>query len=80
MFTVPCGVHKVHVLVVGGGSGGLRGEMGGGGSGYVRNGEFNVKPLEKIGITVGIGGAGSPFHPSMWNQSSKPGGTSSFGY
>lgn len=54
--------------------------MGGGGSGYVRTGEFNVKPLEKIGITVGIGGAGSPFHPGMWNQSSKPGGTSSFGY
>ena len=77
-FIVPCEVRRVRVLAVGGGSGGLCGEFGGGGSGYVRSGEYGVTPGQAVAVTVGSGGEGST---SKYNdtQDSKAGGTSSFG-
>lgn len=55
-FKVPCGVHTVKVLVVGGGAGGGAGTGGGGGSGVVRSSVFSVDAGRTIPITVGLGG------------------------
>lgn len=80
LFIVPCGVQQVRALAVGGGSGGNNAELGGGASGYVRSGIFNVTPLSWIQVTVGTGGAGAPYR--VWGQTTgdtQPGGNSSFG-
>ena len=53
IFTVPCGVNRVRVLVVGGGGGGGSGASGGGAAGFVKAGEFGVEPNEIIKVTVG---------------------------
>ena len=78
-FQVPCGVSRVQVLAVGGGSGGGSGNAGGGPSGFIKNGEFAVEPGANIAITVGVGGAGSTFKQNDPSQNAKPGGRSSFG-
>lgn len=73
---------QVRVLAVGGGSGGLNGNAGGGGSGYVRTGIFAVSPFDWIQVTVGTGGAGSSKQmgvPNSHLQNSGAGGTTSFG-
>ena len=69
----------MRVLAVGGGSGGLSGNFGGGGSGYVRSGEFGVTPGQSVPVTVGSGGVGSTYKENNDSQDSKAGGTSSFG-
>lgn len=67
-FTVPNGVDKIRVRVVGGGAGvNGAGYGGGGGCGYA-HGEFSVTPGGNYSVTVGAGGA-----------SNQAGGTSSFG-
>ena len=73
---LPCRVGRVRVLAVGGGSGGLSGNCGGGGSGYVRSGEYSVTLGQSVPVAVGSGGDGST---GIWDQNSKAGGTSSFG-
>lgn len=84
-FTVPPGVSRVRVLVVGGGHGGGSGIAGGGGSGFVRVGEFDVENGQNIPINVGLGGTGSVSKHMRRNnyglciQNSRAGGTSSFG-
>ena len=52
-FIVPCEVRRVRVLAIGGGSGGLNGHYGGGGSGYVRSGEYGVTAGQAVPVTVG---------------------------
>ena len=81
IFVVPCGVQQVRSLAVGGGSGGMNGDFGGGGSGYVRSGDFAVSPLQWIQVTVGTGGAGSSavYGLVAADQNAQAGGTSSFG-
>ena len=56
--TVPSGVNKIDLLVVGGGGGGGidAGSGGGGGGGYVATG-FSVTPNTSIPVVVGAGGA-----------------------
>lgn len=77
---MPNGVARVRVLAVGGGSGGLSCFFGGGGSGYVRSGEYEVAPGQSVPVTVGRGGEGSTYKGENNNlQDSKAGGTSSFG-
>lgn len=66
-FTVPAGVSKLRVRVVGGGGGGKIGGAGGGGGGYA-HGEFSVTPGDIYSVTVGDGGL-----------QGGDGGTSSFG-
>ena len=78
-FIVPCGVRRVRVLAVGGGSGGLNGRLGGGGSGYVSSGEIGVTAGQAVPVTVGSGGEGSTYKENNGTQDSKAGGTSSFG-
>lgn len=59
-FTVPAGVTKVAVLIVGGGGGGGTGGFsgGGGGAGGVRYFDnYTTTPGENITVTVGAGGA-----------------------
>ena len=75
-FVVPSGVRRVRVLAVGGGSGGLSGDYGGG---DVRSGEYSLTPKQSVPVTVGSGGDGSTYKESNYNQDSKAGGTSSFG-
>jgi hypothetical protein len=83
-FTVPAGVTKVKVTVIGGGGsgakefgnpqgGGYAGGAGGGGGGIAQD-IVNVSPGSGISITVGGGGA-----PPGNGQSGNAGGTSSFG-
>ena len=78
-FRVPCGVSRVRVLAVGGGSGGGSGNAGGGASGYVKYGEFAVEPGITISVIIGAGGLGSNFKKNDLYQDSKAGGRSSFG-
>ena len=59
MFTAPCGVHHVKVLLIGGGGSGGSGAVGGGAAGYLRVGDFEVEPLMNISIIIGKGGFGS---------------------
>ena len=72
-FTVPSGVTKVLVEMVGGGGGGcaLNGNAGGGGGGAYLKTEFAVTPGQAISIVVGSGGRECP--------TAKAGGNSSFG-
>ena len=75
-FTVPAGITKVKVTVIGGGGGGTTGSSnraGGGGAGGGSAIEIisGLTPADTVTITVGAGGAGA------LNASS--GGTSSFG-
>ena len=78
-FIVPCEVRRVRVLAIGGGSGGLNGHYGGGGSGYVRSGEYGVTAGQAVPVTVGSGGEGSTYKEDNDMQDSKADGTSSFG-
>lgn len=59
-WTVPRGVTKVWVLIVGGGGGGGSDEGGGGGGGgYIENQNFSVTSQSSIPLAVGAGGAGA---------------------
>ena len=78
-FRVPCGVSRVRVLAVGGGSGGGSGNAGGGASGYVKYGEFAVEHGISIPVTIGEGGLGSTFKQNDLYPDSTPGSRSSFG-
>lgn len=69
-FTVPAGVSKIRVRVVGGGGGGRSGGTGGGGGGYA-HGVFPVTDGQSFAVTVGLGGTGG--------SSPTAGRTSSFG-
>ena len=74
-FTVPAGVTKIRVRVVGGGAGGGGGAVlrGGSGGGYA-HGVFNVTPGSAYTVTVGLGGAAG-----IGSNYGGSGGTSSFG-
>ena len=77
---MPVGVHRVRILVVGGGSGGSSGGYGGGGSGYVRSGEYDLTPGGRsVSVIVGVGGKGSTHKMGYQTQDGKAGGGSSFG-
>lgn len=76
-FTVPAGVSRIKVTVIGGGGGGsgYNTQSGGsGGPGGIGIGVYDVVAGQQYAVTVGLGGAGS-------NGSSPggTGGTSSFG-
>lgn len=59
-WTVPRGVTKVWVLVIGGGGGGGSDEGGGGGAGgFIESTDFSVTPQSSISVQIGAGGAGS---------------------
>ncbi len=59
-WTVPRGVTKLWVLVVGGGGGGGSDEGGGGGAGgYVENQNFAVTSQSTISLDIGTGGVGA---------------------
>lgn len=78
-FTVPAGVTKVRVRVVGGGGGSAGGNAsaggaGGSGGGY-SEGVFDVSAGEVYAVTVGSGGAGGVNNGGV----GKTGGASSFG-
>lgn len=79
VFQVPCGVTRVRVLVVGGGSGGGSGNAAGGASGFVNVGEFRIEPGIAVPITIGAGGTGSSLKKNDPTQDAKPGGRSAFG-
>jgi hypothetical protein len=74
-FTVPPGVSKVRVAVVGGGGGGAGSHYGGGGSGYVLYGSYDVAGT--VTVTVGSGGNGGISGTN--DAPGSKGGTSSFG-
>jgi hypothetical protein len=58
-WTVPRGVTKVWILLVGGGGGGGGDEGGGGGGGgYIENQNFAVTSSSTISLDIGSGGAG----------------------
>ena len=78
IFTVPCGVNRVRVLVVGGGGGGGSGAAGGGAAGSVKIGVFDVQPNEALKVTVGKGGKGSTLKLGSCVQDSIAGERSSF--
>lgn len=59
-WTVPRGVTKIWVLVLGGGGGGGSDEGGGGGAGgYIENQNFAVTSQSSISLDVGAGGIGA---------------------
>lgn len=74
-FTVPAGITKVKVTVIGGGGGGAdqggAGGYGGGGGGTAIKIVSGLTPGSTISVTVGTGGAGG--------NTGSNGGTSSFG-
>ena len=81
-WTVPTGVFRVRVRLVGGGGGGAGGNgastwsSGGGASGGYSEGFVSVTPGQVIVVTIGAGGAGS----AQGNgNSGSTGGTTSFG-
>lgn len=88
-FTVPAGVTKLFVSLVGGGGGGagaLSGAPyfgGGGGSGGVKyRNPISVTPGQVIAVTIGAGGAGgigSALGGTYANSNGTAGGTTSFG-
>ena len=78
-WTVPAGVHRLKVTIVGGGGGGAGGTFnvvggGGGGSGGCAIEIIDVNPSDTINITIGAGGAGGGS-----STAGGAGGTSSFG-
>jgi hypothetical protein len=77
-WTVPAGVTRLKLRVVGGGGGGGGGTSsyggGGGGAGGYAEGCFTVTPGTAYAVTVGAGGAGSGA-----GATGQSGGTSSFG-
>lgn len=88
-FTVPTGVSRVFVTLVGGGGGGagsLSGAPyfggGGGGGGVVFKSTQTVTPGQTIAVTIGAGGAGglgSNFGGTYATSNGASGGTTSFG-
>lgn len=79
-WTVPAGVHRVHVRVWGGGGGGGGAGTGGGGAaggsaGNYREGFVDVTPGAVIPITIGAPGPGGNGTPTAGGN----GGSSSFG-
>ena len=71
-FTIPAGITKVRVTVVGGGGGGSIG--GGGGGGTATKFISGLTPGGTVSVTVGTGGSGAG-----WLTSAGSGTTSSFG-
>lgn len=78
-WTVPTGVTRVNVIVIGGGGGGAGATAGlpfggrHGGVGGLASGNYSVTPGSSITVTVGVGGAANV------SSSGSAGGTSSFG-
>lgn len=76
-FTVPAGINRLHVRMVGGGGGAAGANAqyagGGGGAGGYCEGYFAVTPGAVIPLSVGASGAGSG------STNAQPGGTSFFG-
>jgi hypothetical protein len=76
-FTVPAGVNRVRVRLVGGGGAGGGGSAttvgAGGGAGGYAEGNFSVTPGQVVAVTIGAGGVGSV------NAAGAAGGTTSFG-
>jgi len=74
-FTVPSGVSKVRITMVGGGGGGgcyggtYYGGAGGGGACFA-SGEYNVNPGETLNVTAGNGGKGVSTQASGGNGGS----------
>lgn len=76
-WTVPRGVTKLWVLVVGGGGGGGSDEGGGGGAGgFVENQNFVVSSQSTITLDVGLGGVGAT---DTSGTAGNDGGSSVFG-
>lgn len=73
-WTVPAGITRIRVRVVGGGSGGRYDTHGGCAGGYA-HGTFDVTPGDTYAVTVGKGSAASSNPSTPAND----GGTSSFG-
>ena len=76
-WTVPAGVTKVTVFLVGGGGSGAFSDSiggGGGGAGYTKTATVNTTPGSSISVTVGSGGGAR----TSWGNGNN-GGTSSFG-
>jgi len=80
-FTVPAGVNKVYVRVVGGGGGGGGGGPdwagGGGGAGAYAEGWVTVTPGQSIPVTIGGGGAGG--NGNLNGSLGGTGGSTTFG-
>ena len=74
-FTVPAGVTKVKVTVVGGGGGGSITTAGGGGGAAIKI-ISGLTPGGTVAVTVGLGGAG---RAAGSTAAAPAGGTSSFG-
>ncbi|SDB18379.1 MULTISPECIES: phage tail protein [unclassified Pseudomonas] len=79
-WTVPVGVKKAWVTVIGGGGGGGRSGVsgigsGGGGGGGVSQRLVDLSTVSSVTVTVGAGGAGA----SVEGAAGETGGTSSFG-
>lgn len=87
-FTVPDGVTKIKVFIVGGGGGGQYGYGrnydeggtggGGGGGGYTNTAEYTVSSGQKCTVTIGAGGAAfnDKSEGDLNNQTRKAGATS----
>ena len=83
-FTVPAGVTKIKVIVIGGGAGGGGGGAnglagGGGGAGGYAEGIFTVVPATNYAVTIGGGGTGGTAGGGGAGNSGNNGGNSSFG-
>lgn len=83
-FTVPSGVTKVYLTMVGGGAGGgsgntTAGVQGGGGGGAgasLINYPFTVTPAANLTVTIGAGGTGGSGPPGTTNDGTDGGSTS----
>ena len=60
----PTGVTQVHALCIGGGSGGMSGNLGGGGGGLGWKNNITVVPGQAYTVVVGHGGTGSTGTPN----------------
>ncbi|MGE5682589.1 MAG: glycine-rich domain-containing protein [Bacillota bacterium] len=76
-FTVPEGITKLYVEVVGGGGGGGYNYGGGGGGGAYASGFIDVTPGAQISVIVGNGGLGSRY--GQYYYDGDTGGQSKFG-
>lgn len=77
-WTCPAGVTSVHVMVFGGGAGGMRASDGsggaGGGGGHMKSSTLTVTPGTRYPVTIGRGGAGGSS-----SATAGAGGATSFG-
>lgn len=77
-WTCPAGVTSIHVMVFGGGAGGMRASDGsggaGGGGGHMKSSTLTVTPGTRYPVTIGSGGAGGSS-----SATAGAGGATSFG-